>query len=191
MKSVLILSRDKKVIDAISAAVQTSGFQGKIQIVGSDMLLLVRLADLEHVPPSGVFIDLETAGDSIRLVEWLRFSSRMRKLRIVAIGEESTTLKIFRDAWGAASALIKPLNTVAMELAVAKLKLAGEVEETGRNEMRQKLLEAVDRSKELRAERERLIRHLDLLSAELKDKKMPFKRRGKEQEPPLSRQESA
>jgi hypothetical protein len=194
MKSVFFLSKDKPTISLISAAVSATGFQGKIQIARSDTLLLVRIADLEHEPPAAVFIDLMAVRHGVRLVEWLRLSSRTRRLRIVAIGEESEAVSIFRNAWGPHAVLTKPLEAAAVAEVVAKLGLvAAPEQDKSRSEARKRLLEAVDQSKKLRQKQETLIRHIDLLRAELKDKKMPFKRKGHtyDQEPPAATAQSA
>jgi CheY-like chemotaxis protein len=176
MKTVLILSIDKTTRDRMTKAIAEAGFEGRTEMLGSDLELLERIQELEHTPPAAVFVDLTGLLDGDRLVEWLRLSSRTRRLRIVAIGEENDALKIFRSAWGARAVLTKPLDAPAVEELVRELNLAGRKQRAARRDARRKLVEAVEQSKVLRAEQQALVRHIDLLLAELKDRKIPFKR---------------
>ena len=88
--------------------------------------------------------------------------------------------------------LTKPLQTAAVEAVVARLNLvATPKEESLRAELRKKLAESVAKSNESRDKQQELRQHVDLLSAELKDRKMPFKRKGKGPDLPELRQGSA
>ena len=46
-----------------------------------------------------------------------------------------------------------------------------------RSQQIKKLVQAIQTSRELREKQDRLLRHVDVLMAELKDKKAPFKRK--------------
>src|SRR5688572_7603910 len=156
MKRVLILTKEKQVVDWMSVAVKAAGFEGKIDVVGSDISLLVRIAELDYHPPAAVFVDLSAVPESLRFVEWLTFSPRMRRLRFVALGEESLGLRAFSNGWGSQSVLTKPLQARAVMAVVENLNLGGDL--------------AATRRTKLRGDQERLLQHLDLLAAELKDK---------------------
>ena len=191
MKTVLILSTEKKTSDCIGAAIRQTGFDGRIEVLRTDMELLERIQELEHLPPAAVFVDLTNLADGGRLVEWLRLSSRTRRLRIIAIGEEGDALRAFRNAWGTRAVLTRPLRAAAVEEAVRDLNLGGPKQRRARREARKKLVEAVERSKVLRREQETLLRHIDLLVAELKDKRSPYKKaKGKTEEEDQSRQQT-
>jgi len=176
MKTVLILSTEKKTSDWIGASIREIGFDGRIDVLRTDLELLERIQELEHLPPAAVFVDLSDLAHGERLVEWLRLSSRTRRLRIIAVGEESDALRAFRNAWGARAVLTRPLRAAAVEEAVRDLNLGGPKQRRARREARKKLVEAVEKSKALRTEQETLVRNIDLLLAEIKEKKIPFKR---------------
>jgi hypothetical protein len=175
VKTALILSSDQQEIDLLRDAISAVRFDGKVEVLKSTTRLLERLPDLESTPPAAVFVDISGISDGVRLVEWLRLSSRLRLLRVTAIGEESDAMTIFRNAWGSQAVLTKPLRAAAVEQLVADLGLAPiDRDSLPANDERKKMLEAIQRSKRLREEQEQLLRHVDALRAELKDKKAPF-----------------
>lgn len=177
MKTVLILSSDPCTVDLLRSAISAVRFDGKVEVLKGTPRLLERLQDLELDPPEAVFVDVSGVSDGVRLVEWLRLSSRLRRLRVIAMGEESEAMTVFRNAWGAQAVLSKPLSALAVEQLMANLRLAPVHDALPANGERRKLVEAIRTSKRLRAQQEQLLRHVDVLLAELKDKKAPFKRR--------------
>ena len=111
-------------------------------------------------------------------MEWLKLSSRTRRLRIIAIGDECDAIHHFTNAWGSQAVLMKPLHVAAVQQLVTSLGLDSSDDEfAARREQIKRLIQAVETSKELRAKRDRLLRQVDALMDELKDKKAPFKRK--------------
>src|SRR5438093_1625977 len=110
MNTILILSTDKYTIDLLRQPISAVRFDGKVEVLKTDTRLLERLQELEGTPPAAVFVDMSAVADGVRLVEWLRLSSRLRRLRVVAVGEESDAMTVFRNAWGPQAVLTKPLR---------------------------------------------------------------------------------
>jgi hypothetical protein len=138
---------------------------------------LDRLQELEANPPVAVFIDVSGASDGVRLVEWLKLSSRTRRLRVIAIGEEGDAIRHFTNAWGSDAVLTRPLCVTSVQRLVTTLGLGSAHDAlVARREQIKHLIEAVQTSKELHAKQDRLLRQVDALMAELKDKKAPFER---------------
>jgi len=178
MKIILILSSEKRDIDLLRDAARHVGFEGNIEVIKSPGKLLDRLQELEGTPPAAVFIDVSGAPDGVRLVEWLKLSSRTRRLRVIAIGEECDAISHFTNAWGSEAVLTKPLCVASVQQLVTNLGLGSAHDALpARREQIKQLIQAVQSSKELRAKQDRLLRQVDALMAELKDKKAPFKRR--------------
>jgi hypothetical protein len=178
MKTVLVLSNDQGAVDLLHSAISAVRFAGKVEVLKGTTRLLQRLQELDLNPPEAVFVDMSGISDGVRLVEWLRLSSRLRRLRVIAMGEESEAMTVFKSAWGSQAVLAKPLRPVAVEHLVANLRLTPVCEESrSPNLERQRLLEAIRTSKRLRARQEDLLKRVDVLVAELKDNKAPFKRR--------------
>src|SRR5688500_3503776 len=123
MKRLLILTTEKQLIGWISVAAKAAGFEGKVEVVGSDMGLFIRTAEFDHHPPAALFVDLTAVADGVRFVEWLRMSPRMRRLRIVAVGREGEALTVFKNGWGPQTALTKPVRAAALLGVVEKLNL--------------------------------------------------------------------
>jgi DNA-binding response OmpR family regulator len=179
MKTVLILSSDPCAVDLLRNAISAARFDGKVEVLKGTTRLLQRLQEFDLNPPEAVFVDMSGISDGVRLVEWLRLSSRLRRLRVIAMGEESEAMTVFRNAWGSQAVLPKPLRPVAVEHLVASLRLTPVRQQSlSPNDQKGKLLEAIRASKRLRAQQEELLGHVDALRAELKDKKAPFKRTG-------------
>src|SRR5258705_13885852 len=113
MNSVLVLSSDKRDIDLLREAISAARFDGKVEVLKSTTRLLERLQELEGTPPAAVFVDVSGLSDGGRLVEWLRLSSRLRRLRVIAVGDENEAITIFRNIWGSQAGLTKPLGAEA------------------------------------------------------------------------------
>jgi hypothetical protein len=178
MKGILILSSEKRDIDLLRHAARGVGFEGNIEVIKSPSKLLDRLQELESTPPAAVFVDVSAVPDGVRVVEWLKLSSRTRRLRIIAIGHECDAIRHFTNAWGSQAVLMKPLHVAAAQQLMTNLDLAVPGDATvARSQQIKKLVQAIQTSRELREKQDRLLRHVDVLMAELKDKKAPFKRK--------------
>jgi CheY-like chemotaxis protein len=177
VKRALILSQDMAAIELLRTAATGGDLAGTVEVFETDQILLERLYEMRDTPPANVFIDLDGFEEGQRLVEWLRFSPPTRRLKVVAIGEESAAMDRFRKAWGSAAALTKPLEPEAIRAVLMKVDSERPPRRaTSRQADRKRLIEAIAESKRLRAEQARLIGHADVLLAEIKDRKLPFKR---------------
>jgi CheY-like chemotaxis protein len=177
MKRAIILSKDQETIALLRSAITASGLEGAVEVFENDLQLLERLYETRDTPPANVFIDLDQLDDGTRLVEWLKFSPPTRQLNVVALAEKSAHLDRFREAWGPGAALTKPLDIEAIRQALMNAAKQPVVRRsTSRRADRQRLIEAIAEAKRLRVEHERLAGHLDTLMAEIKDRKLPFKR---------------
>jgi DNA-binding response OmpR family regulator len=177
IKRALILSKDSASIELLRTAITATGVGVAVEVFDTDQILLQRLYEMRDMPPASVFIDLDGCEDGVRLVEWLRFSPPTRRLRVVVLGEKSAAMERFRQAFGSETALTKPLNAETVrDLLTKDEKETRARPASSRPADRRRLIEAIAESKRLRAEQQRLVGSTDALLAEIKDRKLPFKR---------------
>jgi DNA-binding response OmpR family regulator len=175
MKRAHILSRDGATIDLLRDGATAGGF--RVEVFETDQILLERLYETRHAPPGVVFIDLDGFEDGPRLVEWLRFSPPTRRLKVIVLGGDRAALERFQKAWGSEAVLTKPLDPQLIRDVLGRAQSERPARRSSsRRADRQRLIEAIAESKRLRAEHVRLNGHADLLIAQIKDKKLPFKR---------------
>jgi CheY-like chemotaxis protein len=177
VKRAFILSKDSATIELLRNAADASGVIAAVEVCETDQILLQRLYEIRDTLSAIVFVDLDRFEDGPRLVEWLRFSPPTRRLKVVVLGEKSVAIDRFREAWGSEIALSKPLDAQAVHEVLVKVeKPPSSNRATSRHADRKRLIEAIAESKRQRAEQQRLVADVDVLLAEIKDRKLPFKR---------------
>jgi CheY-like chemotaxis protein len=177
MKRAIILSKDNGAIEFLRRTLMVNDPGVALEVFENDHSLLERVYELRDTPPAHVFVDLDGFDDGARLVEWLRFSPPTRQLKLVALGQESASVDRFRRAWGHDAVVTKPLTDDAVRHTLMNTsEPPGVRRTTSRRADRQRLIDAIAEAKRLRAEKQRRSGHIDALMAEIKDKKLPFRR---------------